>query len=1068
VALDHARAKSIFLTASELADSTERAAYVDRECDSDQELRARVAALLRVHDASKQRNPEPLETATQAKDEGARTQVPSDTTAFVGALIAGKYKLVEELGEGGMGHVYMAQQTEPIRRAVAVKVIKSGMDSKSVLARFEAERQALAMMDHPNIARVLDAGVTDSGRPFFVMELIKGVPITSFCDDRKFTLRQRLELFVPVCQAIQHAHQKGIIHRDIKPSNVLVALYDDRPVPKVIDFGIAKAVGQPLTDRTLITSFGAVVGTPEYMSPEQAGFNQEDVDTRSDVYALGVLLYELLTGSTPLDRKSLGKAALLEVLRIVREEEVPRPSDKLSTLDTLPNIAARRGIEPAKLSKMLRGELDWVLLKALEKERTRRYDTVNGLTRDIQRYLADEVVEARPPSVGYRFNKFVRRHKGQVIAAGLVLFALLVGMAVATWGLIEARQHAEDKELARKAEEKQRILAEEKRREAETNLAFAIKGNEILGSVFEALDPQKKYDTIGELRTALGNNLKQAVKELEGSAIGDPLTVAQLQYTLGGSLYGLWDLPSAIAVLEKAYATRKSLLGPEHPQTLSTAAILGECYRSAGKIDLALSLLDETVTLMKSLHGVEHVALLMTMNHLAYAHQDAGKPTVAVSILEEVVDIARAKYGPNHHDTLMFMNNLANLYESNKQSNKALVLYEEALQTTKSVNGPAHPGTWAIMNNLASAYLKTGNVDKALPLLEESYRGMKDTVGQTHPDTAACLGNLGQAYLVKRKFEMAQTLFKEALKSFRAKLAPDHHHVLSCMQYLGNAYREEGKPELALPLYEEVLRLTKTKFGPHHPDTLGAMNNLAAIYWSLKQLDKSVPLLEETLRLKVEKFGRADPATQMTIANLGVNYVDAERVVEGIQLLEEAYRNSKSIPQLSQFADSLESAYVKAGNKAKLIELRMDMLGDARKQVPADSAELAIQLVTNGMSFLQRKYFMEAEPLLREGLALREKLEPDAWTTFNTQSMLGGALLGLKKYAHAEPLLLKGYEGMKQREAKMPKNSPRIPEAIDRLMELYTATDRPAEAAKWKAERQKYPETAAPPKPEKK
>src|SRR5581483_1111326 len=310
-----------------------------------------------------------------------------------------------------------------------VKLIKPGMDSKQVLARFEAERQALALMDHPNIAKVLDAGAAPDGRPFFVMELVKGVPITKFCDERKLTPRQRLELFVPVCQAIQHAHQKGVIHRDIKPSNVLVALYDDRPVPKVIDFGVAKAAGQSLTERTLMTGFGAVVGTPEYMSPEQASLNNLDIDTRSDVYSLGVLLYELLTGTTPVDRKSLGKAALLEVLRIVREVEAPRLSAKLSAIDTLPSVAAARATEPAKLAKLMKGELDWVLLKALEKDRTRRYETATGLARDIQRYLADEVVEARPPSPGYRLKKFVRRHKGQVLAASLVLLALLAGMA---------------------------------------------------------------------------------------------------------------------------------------------------------------------------------------------------------------------------------------------------------------------------------------------------------------------------------------------------------------------------------------------------------------------------------------------------------------------------------------------------------------------------------------------------------------------------------------------------------------------------------------------------------------
>src|SRR5438874_2774254 len=340
MAVDLARAKSLFLAASDLADPDERAAYLNRESGGDLELLERVQGLLRANDASPLPEPE-----------------PTDTAALINTVIAGKYKLVEVIGEGGMGDVYMAQQTEPIRRAVAVKVIKAVMDSKAVLARFEAERQALAMMDHPNIARVFDAGATDSGRPFFVMELIKGVPITEFCDTRKLTLRQRLELFVPVCQAIQHAHQKGIIHRDIKPSNVLVALHDDKPVPKVIDFGVAKAIGQPLTERTLHTAFEQVVGTPAYMSPEQATFNQLDIDTRSDVYSLGVLLYELLTGTTPIERERFKQAAILEMLRVVREEEAPRPSTRLSSTEARASIAAVRNSEPASLSKLLRSEL---------------------------------------------------------------------------------------------------------------------------------------------------------------------------------------------------------------------------------------------------------------------------------------------------------------------------------------------------------------------------------------------------------------------------------------------------------------------------------------------------------------------------------------------------------------------------------------------------------------------------------------------------------------------------------------------------------------------------------------
>jgi tetratricopeptide (TPR) repeat protein/serine/threonine protein kinase len=431
--------ESIFAQALEITSAAERAAFLDRACGKNPALRAEVEALLRAHEHSSDLLDLPANSA-------ATTDLPSRERP--GAVI-GPYKLLEPIGEGGMGTVWMAEQTEPIQRRVALKVVKEGMDSRQVLARFEAERQALALMEHPNIARVLDAGRTPSGRPFFVMELVKGQPITKYCDEKRLGVRQRLELFGDVCRAVQHAHQKGIIHRDLKPSNVLVAPYDGKPVVKVIDFGVAKAAGQRLTDLTLFTGFGALVGTPEYMSPEQAEVNNQDIDTRSDIYSLGVLLYELLTGSTPLTRQRLKEAALLEVLRVIREEEPPRPSTRLSeSKDSLPSISAQRQTEPAKLTRLVRGELDWIAMKALEKDRNRRYETANGFALDVQRYLADEPVLACPPSVGYRLRKFVRRNKTALAVASLVLFFMAVLGGGGGWVVRDraAREQEADKE----------------------------------------------------------------------------------------------------------------------------------------------------------------------------------------------------------------------------------------------------------------------------------------------------------------------------------------------------------------------------------------------------------------------------------------------------------------------------------------------------------------------------------------------------------------------------------------------------------------------------------------------
>jgi tetratricopeptide (TPR) repeat protein len=437
--------ESIFAQALEIESPAERAAFLDRTCGDNKDLRAEVEALLRVSERSGDLLDLP-ETSAVNTD---LHSVESAGTAI------GPYKLLEQIGEGGMGSVWMAEQTEPIQRRVAVKVIKEGMDSKQVLARFEAERQALALMEHPNIARVLDAGKAPSGRPYFVMELVKGQPITNYCDERRLGLRDRLELFGDVCRAVQHAHQKGIIHRDLKPSNVLVAPYDGRPVVKVIDFGVAKATGQRLTDKTLFTGFGALVGTPEYMSPEQAEVNNQDIDTRSDIYSLGVLLYELLTGSTPLTRQRIKEAALLEVLRVIREEEPPRPSTRLSeSKDSLPSISAQRQTEPAKLTKLVRGELDWIVMKALDKDRNRRYETANGFAMDVQRYLADEPVQACPPSGWYQLRKFARRNKGRLAIAIAVGLALTVMASSIGWAVRDR--------IARQAESR---LAEIARRE---------------------------------------------------------------------------------------------------------------------------------------------------------------------------------------------------------------------------------------------------------------------------------------------------------------------------------------------------------------------------------------------------------------------------------------------------------------------------------------------------------------------------------------------------------------------------------------------------------------------------
>jgi hypothetical protein len=491
--------------------SADRDRFLVEACGDDAALLERVRALLAAHDKSAGILDQPADPVSAPQEKAA--SFPASEQA--GSVIAGRFKLLEQIGEGGMGTVWVAEQTEPVRRKVALKLIKTGMDSKTVLSRFEAERQALALMDHPNIAKVLDGGTTEQGRPFFVMEYVRGVPMTKYCDDNRLSVSERLALFLPVCQAVQHAHQKGIIHRDLKPSNILVCLYDGRPVPKVIDFGLAKAMHQPLTEHTLHTAHGLIIGTPLYMSPEQAELNNLDVDTRTDIYALGVILYELLTGTTPLEKQRIKQVAWHEMLRLIKEEEPPRPSERLSSSGSLPSLAAQRKLEPAKLTRLVRGELDWIVMKALEKDRARRYETANGFGRDIQAYLADERVEACPPSRGYRLRKFARKYRAALTMAATILLLLAAGVAVSTWQAIRATEAEADARLAEDQAGKDRDKALKAETEAKE----------------QGLEAKKQ----AKIATAHADNATKAVERLEYNLALDRVLLAQAAFDSGNT-----------------------------------------------------------------------------------------------------------------------------------------------------------------------------------------------------------------------------------------------------------------------------------------------------------------------------------------------------------------------------------------------------------------------------------------------------------------------------------------------------------------------------------------------------
>jgi eukaryotic-like serine/threonine-protein kinase len=542
------RIREVFSQAVGKPNLADREKYLAETCREEPDLRRHVDSLLQAHD--------------QAGGFLANTMKfsPGDLPLERAGTVIGRYKLLEKIGDGGFGVVYMAEQTEPVQRKVALKIIKAGMDTREVIARFEAERQALALMDHPNIAKVLDAGATEAGRPYFVMELVRGVAITEYCDRENLSTSRRLQLFIKVCHAVQHAHQKGIVHRDLKPNNVLVTLHDGEPVPKVIDFGIAKALGQKLTEKTLFTGFHDMIGTPAYMSPEQAEMSGLDIDTRADVYSLGVLLYELLTGVTPFDADTLRKAALDEIRRMIRETEPPKPSTRLQTLgDKLADIATHRHTEPAILSRLVRGDLDWIVMKCLEKDRKRRYETVNGVAADIQRHLENQPIVARPVSRSYRFQKLVQRNKLAVASAGAIAVMLVVGLVLSTLLFLNERQA--------------RLLAEAAEKQAHLNELITKTG---------VLYNQRLYDKNDRnMAIATAHEAIALQKQLLGDE--DPQVVALLNNFGSGAVFKNW-FDDAEPMLREALEIRRKRIGYESPDVVDSLCRLAVLYYNQGDL----------------------------------------------------------------------------------------------------------------------------------------------------------------------------------------------------------------------------------------------------------------------------------------------------------------------------------------------------------------------------------------------------------------------------------------------------------------------------------------------------
>ena len=760
--------------------------------------------------------------------EGGLTQAPSTPAAAPtktlqregrditpGALIGGKYRLLEELGSGGMGIVYLAEQVEPVRRRVALKIIKLGMDTRQVVARFETERQALAVMDHPNIARVFDAGATETGRPYFVMELARGIPITDYCDRHKLSARERLELFIGVCQAVQHAHQKGVIHRDLKPSNILVVIQDDRPVPKIIDFGIAKATDHRLAQRTLFTEKGQLIGTPEYMSPEQAEMSGLDVDTRTDIYSLGVILYELLVGALPFDAGKLRSAAFGEIQRIIRETEPPKASTRLSTLkETKAEIAEKRGTDAGSLVKLLRGDLDWITMKAMAKDRTHRYSSASELAAEIERHLRHEPVTAGPPSAVYRIRKYVRRHKLGVAAAAVVMLAILIGTAGTTIGLLRA------------------VRAEKK---AVEEAATATRVSDFLVDLFKVSDPSEARGNTITAREILEKGAIQIDQELEDQ----PSIRARLMETIGTVYRSLGLYEQAIRMLEKALEITRGLHGSDHLIVADALYNLGIVYDDLGRYEEAASLHRQALDIRSNKLRPEDPEVARSLNSLAIVFWNQGKYAEAEPLLERSLAIKEKVLGADSPDLANTLINLGVLKHTQRKFEEAEPLFKRALAISEKKLGSDHPDLGTILNNLGSLYEDQRRRAEAEPLYLRSLAIWEKALGPDHPDVAIAVHNLANLYRNLGKYAEAEPLYLRSLTIWQKTLGPDHPYVGISLRERANLYRDQGNYADAEPLYVRSLQIFEKSLDENHLNMAETLENYILLLRKMNRTDEA-------------------------------------------------------------------------------------------------------------------------------------------------------------------------------------------------------------------------------------
>jgi non-specific serine/threonine protein kinase/serine/threonine-protein kinase len=729
------------------------------------------------------------------------------------------YRFLEKVGEGGMGEVYLADQERPVRRRVAIKLIKVGMDTKQVVARFESERQALAMMNHPSIAKVFDAGATEQGRPYFAMEYVKGEPSTTYCDRHRLNTRERLELFMQICDGVQHAHQRGIIHRDIKPSNVLVQLQGDKPVPKIIDFGVAKATELRLTEKTVFTQAGVLIGTPEYMSPEQAEMTRLDIDTRTDVYSLGVLLYELLVGALPFEPKELRKGGFDEIRRKIRQDEPLRPSTRFDTLgDISVESAKNRRTDPTSLSRRLRGDLDWITMRALEKDRTRRYGSPEELAADVRHHLNDEPVLASPPSAAYQVGKFVRRHRGGVLAAGVVALAMLVGFGGVIIGLVRATRA---ERIAIQEAETAKLEADRANREAQT----AQQVSDFLVDLFEVSDPSEARGNTITAREILNEGAEKIEQELRD----EPLVHARLMNTMGRVYQNLGLFPEAERLLEGAVRIREKELGQTHAELAAALADLGWLQQRRGRFDEALALDERALAIREEQLGREHVETGWSLYHLGVLHAMMGRLPESWSYYERALPIFENQLQPDDRALIWCLNDMGIIQQYQENYTEARRYMERALEIRERTLPVDHPDIANGQNNLGNLLMLMGKYAEARRLLERSLATQEKALGANHRDVGFTLESLGALLLRDGDPKAARELLQRSREIMEKTLEPDHPELARTLNSLAVASRDLGEYDKAESLFKQALSIRERALAPDHLEIAQSLLDYAAL-----------------------------------------------------------------------------------------------------------------------------------------------------------------------------------------------------------------------------------------------